>query len=305
MKQSVVTGGDAAYFPLIAELLASIRRRRAAHELDVAVLDCGLQPEQVDELKRAWGVRVLNAYWEYCFRPSRTDGREHLKTQIARAFLDVYCPHADLICWIDADAWVQDIAALDQMFAVASTGKLAVVSQASRYGATTMSLQWRFAGHAEVRSILYKNARQARVPERDARQIGVKGTLNTGVFALAREAPHWEAWRARQAQIIRKARLFSSDQLSLSMAVYLDDLPLALMPETCNYTGPLWRCSDDGSRLVEYYPPYNQVGIVHLAGLNEMRADPEVTLPIETMSGEVIHRSLRQPAWASPRRKAA
>lgn len=296
-QRTVVTGGDAAYIHLICDLLASIRRFRGPEALELLVLDCGLEPAQAQMLRDRFGARVEQVEWPYKLSPRRTRGREHLKANIARAFLDTYCPNSELICWVDADAWVQDIAALDLMFEAAATGKLAIVSQASRYGAVTMTLRWLGFGCAEIRSILYKNARKAGVREADARKMAAKGTLNAGVFALARTAPHWEAWRKRQRQVIGRARLFSSDQLSLGMAVYLDDMPVLLMPETCNYFGPLWRCSDDAKTLLEFYPPYAPLGVVHMAGLDEMRKDLKVTIPIETVSGEVLQRSLRYEAW--------
>lgn len=244
MKRSVVTGGDAAFFPLLRELLASVREVRSAEEVELVVLDCGLLPEQADDLKMHFGVRVVVPGWEYRLNKARIRGREHLKVQIARAFLDTHCPDSDLIAWLDADTWVQDISALDMLFEAAAEGKLAIVSEGSRYAEQAIWVRWRFFGTAEVRSILYKNARRARIAERDARAIGVRSTLNAGVFALRRDAPHWAAWRRRQAQVIKRARLFSSDQLSLGMAIYLDKLPVALMPETCNYFGP-WRCRVD------------------------------------------------------------
>jgi hypothetical protein len=296
-RRAIVTGGDAAYYPLIYELLTSIRRF-------IVVLDCGLQPDQIVSLRRAFAAEVRTAQWHYALPPGRTRGRDHLKALIARPFLPDYAPRADLIAWVDADAWVQDFAALDMMFEAAGRGHLAIVSQNSRYSARTISLRWLGFGLAEVRSILYKNARKAGVRERDARIMADRGTLNCGVFALARTAPHWEAWRKRQAQVIKKARLFSSDQFTLGMTIYVDGLPVTLMPETCNYTPPLWRCSDDGCELVEYYPPYNRLGVVHLAGLEEMRRDLNVVTDIECVSGGTIRKSLRQPAWQIPAKKS-
>jgi hypothetical protein len=304
-RRVVVTGGDAAYFPMICELLASIRRFRGPDRLGVVVLDCGLEPGQAEHLRSEYAADVTVPDWHYDLPARRVRGREHLKALIVRPFLPQYCPDADVICWVDADAWVQDIAALDMMFDAAAGGSLAIVSQNSRYGERAVSLRWFAFGLAEVRSILYKNARKAGVRERDARKMADKGTMNCGVFALARNAPHWEAWRKRQAQVIRRARLFSSDQFTLGMVIYVDGLPVTLMPETCNYFGPLWKCDDAGHALLEFYPPYNAVGIVHMAGLEAMRQDPAAAIDIAQLAGGTISRSLRYPAWAVEQTPAA
>ncbi|MBW3617045.1 MAG: glycosyl transferase [Proteobacteria bacterium] len=295
----VVTGGDAGYFPLIEELAASIRAHRTAEQLGLAVIDAGLEPGHREHLVRRYGVRLLDVGWELEVPASRVRGRDHLKVQVARAFLDRYLPETELISWIDADAWVQDPSALDLLFRGAELSRLAIVSQTSRYSEVAMTLRWGPFGWAQVRSILYKNARRAGVPEAQARRIGDRPTLNSGVFALHREAPQWALWRARQAEVIRRGRIFTSDQLSLALAVYVDGAPVELMPETCNYMGALWTCSADEGTLVERYLPNAPVGVVHMAGYDAMRRDLEVTAPVRTLDGRVVQRSLRRPAWVS------
>lgn len=295
----VVTGGDAGYFPLIEELAASVRAHRTAAELGLAVMDAGLEPSQREHLNRRYGARILDVGWELDVPASRVRGRDHLKVQVARAFLDRYLPEAELIAWIDADAWVQDPAALDLLFRGAELGRLAIVSQTSRYSEVAMSLRWGPFGWARVRSILYKNARRAGVPEVDARRIGDRPTLNSGVFALHRDAPHWAMWRTRQAAVVRRGRIFTSDQLSLALAVYIDGAPVELMPETCNYMGPLWTCSVDERTLVERYLPNAPVGVVHMAGCDAMRRGLDATAPVLTLDRRTIERSLRRPAWVS------
>lgn len=296
--RSIVTGGDAQYFPLIDELAASLRAFRDEKELGLYVMDAGLEPAQCEHLSRRYAARILKVDWHFDVSPSRVRGREHLKVQIARAFLDRYVPDCDLVAWIDADAWVQDISAIDLLFEGASTGRLAIVSQTSRYSDRTISLRWAGFGYAQIRSILYKNARRAGVPEKQARLLADKPTLNSGVFALAVDAPHWEAWRRRQGEVLKRGRIFTSDQLSLGLAVYADGMPVELMPEICNYMGP-WTCTADETVLVERYLPNRPVGVVHMAGHDQMRRDRSTGTEILTLDGRTITRSLRRFAWVS------
>ena len=293
----VVTGGDSGYFPLIDELCASIRAFREAPALGIVVMDGGLEPDQKAHLTQRWGAFILDAGWGFDLPERRVRGREHLKVLTGRTFLDKHLPDAELILWLDGDTWVQDPSALDLLFRGAELGRVAVVSQTSRYAQNAMSLKWGPMGWAQVRSQLYKNARRAGMGEALARRVGDKPTFNAGVFALARNAPHWEAWRGRLGQALKKGRVFTSDQMALGVIVHADGLPAELMPETCNYMGPLWTCDDAGETLVERYLPNAPVGIVHMAGYDSMRRGLEITAPIRTLDGRTIERSLRRPAW--------
>ena len=296
-RRVVVTGGDHGYAHLIDELLASIRLFRSAAELGIAILDGGLTDDDRTRFRSLYGARILQTTWEYKLAAWKVRGREHLKIQLSRAFLDRYLPEADLIAWIDADAWVQDIAGVDLLFEVAESGRLAIVCEASRHAEHVIRVRWRAFGLAEIRSILYKNARKARVPERQARQIGLKPTLNSGVFALRRDSPLWEGWRQRQAYVLKRgARIFSSDQLSLALAVYLDGADFELLPDSCNYLGP-WKVARDGSALVEAYAPNTPISIVHLAGQKTQRATQLEAIHLPQVGGGEVETTLRFPSW--------
>jgi hypothetical protein len=183
------------------------------------------------------------------------------------------------------------------MLAAADQGKLAIVCETSRYSKQVMQVRWRLFGHAQIRSILYKNARKAGVKEQDARKIALRPTLNSGVFALRRDAPHWQAWRDRQGEVLQGGcRVFTSDQLSLAMAVYLDQMPYELMPEHCNYMGP-WKVSADGKSLVEAYMPNHPLTVVHMAGFPEQRTPVPSPLDIEKVGGGHVTTNLRFGAW--------
>ena len=297
--RTIVTGGDAVYFPMIDELCASVRYFRDASQMGLAVIDGGLEPEQKAHLTSRYGAQILDVDWGFKIAQGRIRGREHLKVQIARTFLDTYLPDTELIAWIDGDAWIQDMAPVDMMFEAAAKGPMAIVSQSSRNSTHTLPLRWAGFGYAEVRSILYKNARRSGVKESEARAIANQGTLNTGAFVLRQDAPHWQAWRSRQERVIGRGRVFTSDQLSLGLAVYIDGLPVDLAPDICNYMGPHWACDQDQTRLIERYMPGATVGVVHMAGYDTMRRSLETTAPIRLPDGTYTAKSLRRPAWVN------
>ncbi len=294
---TIVTGGDALYFPLLEELAQSVRALRSADEMGLAVIDGGLEPAQAAHLADRYGATILQVGWMFDIAPARVKGRDHLKILTARSFLNELLPDTEIIVWVDGDAWVQDMGPIDMMVEAARRQRLVVVSQTSRYSDVVMTLQWAGFGYAKVKGQLYKNARRAGLPEAEARLVGDKPTYNAGVFALARTAPHWAAWRKRIAQVLVKGRVFTADQLAMGLMVHADGLPVEHAPEICNYMGP-WMCSADERTLVERYIPNAPVGVIHMAGYDALRRDKALTVPIETVDGRVVHKSLRRFAWS-------
>jgi hypothetical protein len=113
MSFLVATGADAGYFPLIQELVTSIGDAMGGAAVSIGVLDGGLLPEQIDWLE-ARGVSVV--------RPPLPDStqaavrkRPALAVNLGKLWLDVCFPGYQTLIWLDADAWVQDGAAIAEM----------------------------------------------------------------------------------------------------------------------------------------------------------------------------------------------
>lgn len=295
LRLIAVTGADAKYFDLVAEQVASIRRLPEGAHLALAVLDGGLEAAQVAALEGE-GAEVVAPDWPDPDTARRYAGREYLRINLAKPRLDQLFPGFDVIVWLDGDAWLQTWEAMELFARVAAKGKLAVVSQASRLQERHIALRRRLFGWVEPRGILYKNARRARLPGAVAWALVDRPVLNTGAYALARTAPHWAAWRAWQEKCLAHGRAFTSDQLSLALAVYLDGLPFEALPEICNYMGP-WRYDAARGLLVHHFAPYDPVSVVHLVARDDMRRDGSVTVPGLDMADAPIDLPLRFPAF--------
>ena len=88
MKKNVIVSlADSNYFPLLDELINSIKRFNESNNVAICILDAGLTNEQkeilltkVDEIKPAeWDIEVPD---------NKIKGKELLKSQVSRAFLD-------------------------------------------------------------------------------------------------------------------------------------------------------------------------------------------------------------------------
>ena len=108
MKKNVIVSlADSNYFPLLNELVDSIKSFEESKKVAVCILDAGLKDDQkkilsekVDEIKSAeWDIEVPGY---------KVKGKEWLKSQVSRAFLPKYFPDYEKYLWIDCDAWVND-----------------------------------------------------------------------------------------------------------------------------------------------------------------------------------------------------
>ena len=93
MKKNVIVSlADSNYFPLLDELINSIKKFNESNNVAICILDAGLTNEQkeilltkVDEIKPAeWDIEVPD---------SKIKGKEWLKSQVSRAFLPKYFPN--------------------------------------------------------------------------------------------------------------------------------------------------------------------------------------------------------------------
>ena len=95
MKKNVIVSlADANYFPLLNELVDSIKSFDESKNVAICILDAGLTDDQkktlikkVDEIKSAeWDIEVPGY---------KVKGKEWLKSQVSRAFLPNYFPDYD------------------------------------------------------------------------------------------------------------------------------------------------------------------------------------------------------------------
>ena len=306
----IVTGGDAAYFPLVQELLESVLLAAPDGAMAFGVIDAGLTAAQRNWIA-ARDVRLV--------RPTPPAGAEAavrkrpgLAVNLAKLALDSLFPDDAILLWLDADTWVQEWSAVRLLLGAAATGALAVVPGAGRYWTRQIDVRWLLGGPGglgQVRSFNFKNAWNARLPLGICRDLGTRALLNAGAFALRSDAPHWIRMRHWQDRILRHGgKPFTSDQLAMALAVYTDGLPVELLPTGCNYISPR-RVDPAGPALLEFYYPYRPVGIVHLAAEKLMQFDPAVTAPLLGPDGRTYHASLRfghfqrmmrQPTRAEP-----
>lgn len=260
MQIIIITAADANYFELVRGTILSVREKPEGKNIAIGFFDLGCTPEQLQWLERQVTF-IKKPDWDFDF-PGRNETPEHLKGLLVRPYLRKYFPEFDIYFWIDADAWVQDWRAIDLFVAGASRRGLAIVPEVHRaslqlYGQLPEFWKWVYQQYAanfgiEVADRLYSYP-----------------ILNAGVFALRKDALHWEIWAEKLNEGLQKSGCVMTDQFALNLAVYscgLFDLT-EMLPAWCNwiFNGfPVW--DKQKECFVEPYLPREAIGILHLAG---------------------------------------
>ena len=300
MKKNVIVSlADSNYFPLLDELINSIKRFKESNNVAICILDAGLTIEQkeilstkVDEIKSAeWDIEVPD---------SKIKGREWLKSQVSRAFLPKYFPSYEKYLWIDCDAWVNDWNAVDLYFKACENGKLGI-TQTIGPGYKIMSkVNWLFGKIALIKSQNFKHAVKSKIGLSKARKLAFAPHINIGVFSLEKNSPGWKSWQKNLEQTLKSGNIFGSEGLAINMSVYIDDLETEFLPLNCNWIASNLKPKFDESlnTFVEPFLPNYKIGIMHLAagiweGDRDMRLDKEVKTKILSLQNKPLSKSLR------------
>ena len=88
MKKNVIVSlADANYFPLLDELVDSIKRFKQSEDVAICILDAGLKQDQRDSLYKKVD-EIKNAEWDIEVPGYKVKGKEGLKSQVSRTFME-------------------------------------------------------------------------------------------------------------------------------------------------------------------------------------------------------------------------
>jgi hypothetical protein len=115
--------------------------------------------------------------------------------------------------------------------------------------------------------------------------------VNCGVFALHRDAPHWDAWARVIARVAQRTRFFYIEQTALNYVIFAEHLPVNFLPAYCNWMPGDAAPAFDGAGgiFVEPYAPHEVIGVMHLAG----EAAKSHVFQLRRLDGGEIATSLR------------
>ena len=137
----IVSGSDHNYFPLLREMIQSIKRFPQARDFKFAVMDTGLTEEDLVWLRA--NVDYIHAPdWPTAIPAYKIRGRNYLKSCVCRPWINTYFPGHDVYVWMDADTWVQDWEGFALFLEGADRGKLAIAGQVDRAYPRAVRIKW-------------------------------------------------------------------------------------------------------------------------------------------------------------------
>ena len=300
MKKNVIVSlADANYFPLLEELINSIKKFKESEKVAICILDAGLTIEQkkillskVDEIKAAeWDIEVPDY---------KVKNKEWLKSQVSRAFLPKYFPNYEKYLWIDCDAWVNDWNSLELYFKACNNGKLGITQTIGPGYKITSKVNWLFGKLAIIKSQNFKHAVKSKIGYEKARKLAFAPHINIGVFSLEKNSNGWNLWQKNLLQTLKSGNIFGSEGLAINMSVYIDNLETEFLPLNCNWitSNLLPKYDEKQNTFVEPYLPNYKIGIMHLAaGIwidgKDMRVDKSIKIELETLDKKKVFKSLR------------
>ena len=298
-RKAIITLADSNYYPMLLELIDSIRRHPESQNISICILDAGLTDTQVKNIEKKV-YKIKKANWDIEVSKYKTIGKEWLKSQVSRAFLPNYFPEFEKYLWIDCDAWVNTWSCIELYFTACEKGKLGI-TQTMGPGYRIMSnVKWLFGKLALIKSQNYKHAKSSGISEIDARKIAFAPHLNIGVFSLEKNSPCWDTWQKNLKKTLSRGKIFGSEGLAINLSVYVDNAAVEFLPIYCNWIASNLLPKYDSVRQIFVEPnlPNYEIGIMHLAaGIwvdgKDMRLHKDLKINIETLKDDKEYKSLR------------
>ena len=300
MKKNVIVSlADANYFPLLEELIDSIKRFKESKNVAICILDAGLNEEQKEKLNHKVD-EIKNAEWDIEVPKNKVKGKDWLKSQVSRAFLPKYFPNYEKYLWIDCDAWVNDWKCVELYFRACNDGKLGITQTMGPGYKITSKVNWLFGKLALIKSQNFKHAVKSKIGYEKARKLAFAPHINIGVFSLEKNSEGWTSWQNNLKKTLSAGNIFGSEGLAINMSVYIDDLKTEFLPLNCNWitSNLLPKYDENQKTFVEPFLPNYKIGIIHLAagiwknGI-DMRLDKSIEIELETLNNNKITKSLR------------
>ena len=298
-KNTIVSLADSNYFPLLDELIDSVKRFEESKETAICILDAGLSEEQKNKLSSKVD-EIKSAEWDIKVPESKIKGREWLKSQVSRAFLPKYFPNYEKYLWIDCDAWVNDWKTIDLYFKACEDSKLGITQTIGPGYKITSKVDWVFGKLAIIKSQNFKHAVKSKINLEKARKLAFAPHINIGVYSLEKNSKSWEIWQNNLRETLKGGDIFGSEQLAMNISVYHDNIETEFLPLNCNWitSNLLPKFDEANNTFVEPYLPNYKIGIMHLAaGIwknnQDMRVNKDIKIEIKTLDGKILNKSLR------------
>jgi len=272
-RNIIITASNDLYLPLALDMLRSLSSLSFSSPFDIGVIDVGLGDNAKTQLEMFGAVIVpARVDIEYPDRLAWEQQAPAFRSLTVRPYLRDYFPGYQAYMWFDADAWAQTPDAVNVMLAGAASGpEMYIAAEIDRdYQPYFLSSQpWIFQ-HKWLAT---------NFPPEIVNAIFPRPMLNAGIWAIGAQSPVWQAWGEVYTTCLQRfekmtREQFMCDQLSLNVAMYMQGLPMKVMPAEFNwltlYAEPMWDA--ERNLLVRPTMPRTPISILHLTHEKKLRS---------------------------------
>lgn len=297
-KVALVSGSDSNYYPLLREWVESIKRFPQSAEVDLCVIDAGLNDFQRKELLDL-SVKFVKPDWPCKLPERRIKDKEYLKSCVCRPMIPDLFPGYEAYVWMDSDTWVQNWKGLQYFIdgALQKPDSLIITNECNRHREDKIRMNWLWRWPIKVKSFYYGNSMPS-FGFRIAKELLKKHVMSAGCFAMNAKAPHWKRWKELITVAMTKGKIFTAEQTTLGVLVYIENYKAEFLPEYSH-----WHCDvkfawdEETKQFVEPFIPNEPIGVVHVSGVDDMRNDRNVKHVFKTKQGGTIELNVRYPHY--------
>lgn len=283
-KIAIVTTSSDKYFHLLQELIDSIRSFKESKKVDICLIDYDLSSKNINIIKKK--VNQVSKVKKFL------NNNDAIPFEYIQMFLPKYFPKYEKYIWIDADCWINSWSGIEMLINASNNNYFAISSMGDRHcPRTIIRIDWLFRNIGFVKSQNIKHSIKLGLPMHEARLLGLKNHLNAGVFALNRKSKFWNSWINNFKKL--KGPSYGRAQLAMNYSVYMSKNKINILPNyiNCLIENGIAVFDEKKKKFVEEYYPYNEIGIIHLAGKKERFKNTKVRF--KTLQGKYIFKSIR------------
>ena len=137
-KNLIVSSSDDKYSSLLVELYKSVAK---TNNYDFAILDCGISQNIINYFKEK-NIQIKKPNWEFEIPNYKIRGRDYLKAQFSRFYLDTYFPGYENYIWMDSDTWINCKNTFEYYIQGASEKGFAICPQVDRSSPKLININW-------------------------------------------------------------------------------------------------------------------------------------------------------------------
>ncbi len=266
LKTTLITAADSGYFSFACDMFRSVRRFPQASQLELAVLDVGLTPQQAQDIASLVDKRVVPG-WDLDF-PQRPGVPTWYRAMVSRPHLPKYLPESELIIWIDADAWLSNWDAIAILLGAGEAYGFAIVPEIDRSYRHTMH------PGLEAEMSLRETYNACYAPE-GGEKFATLPIINSGVFAMRRDVPHWGVWAEILNTGLQRTVRLLTEQCALNIGIFQHRIRAHFLPSWCNWScgGALPLLHKPTREILVPMAPHERISIVHMVGIKDKPQD--------------------------------